>query len=521
MGSVWVAVDERLGRRVAVKVLHEHLAEDPSFVERFRREARHAAAIEHPNVVRVLDSGVDADRPFIVMELVEGESLRDALGRTGTLDAPATIAIGRAVLDGLEATHRAGIVHRDVKPGNVLLGRDGSVKLADLGIAKTPGEHTLTRTGEVLGTPQYLAPEVLAGAPATVRSDVYAVGCLLYECLTGSPPDPGHRDRVPPPPIPRDVPSALARAIAEALERDPARRPGGAREMREILDAAGPASTATVPFPRAGDTVPMRRDGTMTVPAGGRAPQRRRRSPSTIVAWIVATVAVAAAVAIGALAARNILEAHGPADSASSPPGRTTTTPTETDEPTSSPSTSVSPSMTVEQVALSRGSLSPGSYRTTTFEPTVAFSVEPGWRGDGEARSVFVLGDVATRGSLAFARVDRVFDANGTPQPPPDDLVGWLAQQDGIRVNTPRDVTVGGVHGSSVDVLVGDERACADRCSRLFAAGPATLRVGAGRILRVIVLDNGVTIAMDAEASTFDAFASRAGDVLTSARFEG
>ena len=517
MGSVWIALDERLGRRVAVKLLHEHLADDPAFVERFRREARHAAAIDHPNVVRVLDSGMDAGRPFLVMELVDGESLRDALARSGTLDASTTIAIGRAVLAGLEATHRAGVVHRDVKPGNVLLAHDASVKLADLGIAKTHGEHTLTRTGEVLGTPQYLAPEVLAGAPATERSDVYAVGCLLYECLTGSPPDPAGRDGVPPPPFPRRVPVALGRAIAGALEREPSRRFAGARAMRDELDEAGTGSTATIPVRRWRDTVPMRRDGTATMPIAEEPPSSSRRSASSIVTWAVAAVAVVAALAIAALAAGNVLDFRRSADAASSaPPTHVSATPSESERPSPSPSASAA----AGPIALSSGPLSPGSYRTTRFEPAVSFSVGPGWRGDGEARAVFVIGDVATRGTLAFAHIDRVFEANGAVAPPPDDLIGWLGEQPGIAVDTPRDVSIGGVEGSSVDVAVGDQRDCADRCSRLMAAGPATLRVGAGRIIRVIALDNGVTIAMDVDATTFDAFASRATEVLETTRFE-
>ncbi len=187
MGTVWLAEDETLSRRVAVKILNEALAHDERFVERFRREARAAAGLSHPNVCGVFDFGQEDDRPYIVMELLEGETLGQRLAREGALPPEEAARIGADVAEALQAAHDVGVVHRDVKPGNVMLTPRG-VKVMDFGIASSGMfPSTLTATGTLLGTARYVSPEQANGEKATPASDVYSLGVVLYEMLSGPP----------------------------------------------------------------------------------------------------------------------------------------------------------------------------------------------------------------------------------------------------------------------------------------------------------------------------------------------
>jgi eukaryotic-like serine/threonine-protein kinase len=257
MASVVAARDRLLDRPVAIKLLREDLAGDEAVRARFLAEARAAAGLSHPNVVAVYDVGVDAARPFIVMERVDGPTLAAHLRSTGPLPEAEVEALADAILAGLQVAHRRGLVHRDVKPGNVLLPADGGAKLADFGIAKSLDATVgLTAAGEVLGTPRYLAPELLAGDPASHASDVYAVGVLLYELLTGGPPFDGpspmsvalahQRDPVPPVAATRpDVDPALQALVDRALAKDPADRFPDATVMRAALRDVTNATAAT------------------------------------------------------------------------------------------------------------------------------------------------------------------------------------------------------------------------------------------------------------------------------------
>ena len=239
MGEVWQATDSVLGREVAVKVLKREYADDPTFRSRFETEARNAAALHHPNVASVFDfgerpaeEGSGPPQPYLVMELVRGQPL-SALLRGGEPMPPDTAAdlVGQAA-DGIAAAHALGIVHRDVKPANLLVTPDGTVKITDFGIARAADAVALTQTGQVIGTPQYLSPEQASGKPATEASDIYSLGVVLYECLAGHRPfDAGSavatalshlRDE--PPPLPDDVPAHLRRTVAVALAKDPAAR---------------------------------------------------------------------------------------------------------------------------------------------------------------------------------------------------------------------------------------------------------------------------------------------------------
>ncbi|HEY3438988.1 MAG TPA: protein kinase, partial [Actinotalea sp.] len=194
MATVYLATDRRLDREVALKVMHPHLAEGGSgseFVARFRREARAAARLTHPGLVSVFDQGVDGETSYLTMEYIDGTNLRRHLGESGALPVAEALKTAEAVLDALAAAHRAGLVHRDVKPENILLAADGRIKVADFGLARAVTEVTATTAGTVLGTVAYLAPELVAHGTSDARTDVYAVGVLLHEMLTGAQPFTG------------------------------------------------------------------------------------------------------------------------------------------------------------------------------------------------------------------------------------------------------------------------------------------------------------------------------------------
>lgn len=263
MASVYRATDTRLERAVAIKVMHPALAEDAAFVNRFNTEARAAARITHPNVVAVTDQGADGGTVFLVMEYVDGRTLRDLLRERGRLSPSGALAIMEPVLEGLAAAHAAGLVHRDVKPENVLLSSDGRVKVTDFGLARAVEASPLTATtGLLLGTVAYLAPEQVASGAADARTDVYAAGVMLHELLTGVPPHTGDtplavaykhlNDDVPAPSaaVP-GLPPILDALVAHATSRDPARRPADAaallaelRTARRVVAMSGPAMSA-------------------------------------------------------------------------------------------------------------------------------------------------------------------------------------------------------------------------------------------------------------------------------------
>ncbi|HYX59556.1 MAG TPA: protein kinase [Streptosporangiaceae bacterium] len=237
-GEVWRATDTVLTRPVAVKLLHPRYAQRSEALARFRAEARHAGGVSHENIAQVFDYGEPADGqpPYLVMELVDGPSLETVL-TGGPLDDRRTMDIVAQAAAGLQAAHAAGMIHRDIKPGNLLLAPGGTVKITDFGIAHTIGSAPLTASGELIGTPGYLAPERAMGEPATPASDLYSLGMLAYECLAATPPFRGtplevalaHRDR-PLPPLPPSVAVGVATLVMRLAAKDPAHRPNDAAE---------------------------------------------------------------------------------------------------------------------------------------------------------------------------------------------------------------------------------------------------------------------------------------------------
>jgi eukaryotic-like serine/threonine-protein kinase len=323
MSSVFRAHDRQLDRRVAIKILHEHYAEDPEYLERFRREARAVAKLSHPNIVTVIDRGDDDGRQYIVFEHVEGENLKELALRSGRLPVGRALELALAVADGLSFAHDHGLVHRDVKPQNVLLSREGEVKVTDFGIARSLHmEHGVTQTGTVLGTGEYLAPEQASGKPVSAATDVYSLGVVLWELLAGDVPFVGEnfvavalRHVNEPPPSLRerrpDVTPRLEAAVDRALAKDPAHRFPSMTAFAKELRACLAEVEGEVPPPPAEDDLAM----TLVTPpppapAGAPARQRRSRAPGrsrrrrplayVLLALVVAGAAFAVVLVFGA-----------------------------------------------------------------------------------------------------------------------------------------------------------------------------------------------------------------------------
>jgi serine/threonine-protein kinase len=313
MGEVFRAHDPVLDREVALKMLHTSLADDPAFIDRFRREARSAATLSHPNIVGVHDWGATQGTYFMVMEFIKGVNLRAILMRHGALQPAHAAAIVSDVLSALEHAHAQGIVHRDIKPENIMVrASDGVVKVADFGLARAFADSRISQApGTVTGTVQYLAPEQIEGKPADPRTDLYATGIVLYELLTGQVPFTGEtsmaialrhlRERVSPPsranPI---VPVSLDRVVLNATERDPERRTGDAATMRADIaraDAELPHATPIAELASSvtpADEIPADRLSTVTIPRTLSPKERRRQRLSRGFRWVslVALLAV-------------------------------------------------------------------------------------------------------------------------------------------------------------------------------------------------------------------------------------
>lgn len=245
MGEVWLARDEKNPRDVAIKVLRQELTGEAGFINRFRAEAHATAGLTHPGIARTYAYGEQSGSAYIVMELVVAEPLAETLERVKTIAPHFTIEILAQTARALHAAHLGGVIHRDVKPGNILVDQNGRVKITDFGIARAVGQPAMTEVGMVMGTAQYLSPEQVSGQPATEASDIYALGIVAYEMLAGHRPFTGktqldiainHVEKTVPP-LPGDVPAPLAELIMRALEKDPEKRPASAEVFAQELEA--------------------------------------------------------------------------------------------------------------------------------------------------------------------------------------------------------------------------------------------------------------------------------------------
>ncbi|MCR2794217.1 serine/threonine protein kinase [Microbacterium sp. zg.Y625] len=362
MGEVWEATDHVIGRTVAIKILKDEYMGDPGFLERFRAEARHAALVNHEGIASVFDYGEENGSAFLVMELVPGEALSTILEREGSLPVDKTLDIVAQTSMALQAAHAAGLVHRDIKPGNLLITPDGRVKITDFGIARIADQVPLTATGQVMGTVQYLSPEQASGHPASPATDVYSLGIVAYECLTGKRPFTGESQvaiamaqiNEQPPPLPSTVPAPVQNLVMAMIAKKPDDRPATASAVARAASALRrgdvAAAAAAVPAIAGGagavDEVTQlltpglsTQDATRILPATttmgagadaafaadgeGEDKPKRKRSPWTwpLIALIVLLLLVLGGT-VWALLSNGEPEEQAPSTSASVPPSR-------------------------------------------------------------------------------------------------------------------------------------------------------------------------------------------------------
>ncbi|WP_084597999.1 serine/threonine-protein kinase [Micromonospora chokoriensis] len=326
MGDVWRAIDETLDRCVAIKMLRPRLVTDPGFGERFRREARAMAALRHPGVAQVYDYG-EVSRPdapvlaYIVMECVQGQPLSERIAEVGRLGVAETMSIATQTARALQAAHDAGVVHRDVKPSNLIIEPDGHVVLVDFGVAVTQEAASLTATNQVVGTALYMAPEQVTRSETTSAIDIYALGAVVYHCLSGRPPHQGenavavalrHLEEEPPP-LPENVPEAVGRLVATAMAKEPSRRfptaTAMAAEAQLLADPSGPLVRTAVGA--AVERAEVRRSV-----VGGAAKRSGGPGPK-VLAVLLGSMAAAAAVLVVADPTGMM---SGPAERPSTPP---------------------------------------------------------------------------------------------------------------------------------------------------------------------------------------------------------
>jgi serine/threonine-protein kinase len=376
MAAVWAGTDTRLDRPVAVKVLDAAAQVDPVMLERLDREARSVARLAHPNIVSVYDIGTEHGLPYLVMELVEGENLQQRLA-DGPLDVRQAVGIATQVCDALTAAHQAGVVHRDIKPDNILLTRTGTVKLCDFGIARLQQATRVRVTDHAtaVGTSEYMAPEQAAGGPVDARTDLYALGCLLYAMLSGAPPFTGdnpmhvlwqHMHQTPAPVVSHRpaVPGYLDTLVGRLLAKDPTNRPATAGEVGAQLTGVPDQPATPVTLQSAGLTPahPARatatvvsRTRTMPVPEGDELPPARRGGglgPAGVTAVAVSS-AVVAAVLVGLLLLAALPGSQGTPPAGPAAPA--TTGPTTPASPTVAPGGTVEAALATLQAQVLAG----------------------------------------------------------------------------------------------------------------------------------------------------------------------
>ena len=350
MGEVWEAKDDVILRSVAIKILKPEYMGDPGFLERFRTEARHAAKVNHEGIADVYDYGEDSGNAYLVMELVPGESLATILEKEKSLAPNRVLDIVAQTARALHEAHLAGLVHRDIKPGNLLITPSGEVKITDFGIARVADQVSLTATGQVMGTVQYLAPEQATGKPATPSTDVYSLGVVAYEAISGKRPFSGETQMAialaqinePPPPLDESIDESIRNLIFDCLQKRPADRIASALELaqraEELLGkpAKGRANTRVIPV--------LPEDATETTVIDVSEPEK----PALVWPWIALIVAliITAGVLIFAMVTKS--PAPSPNPSPSSSPSQTSS-----QSPSASPTPSTSPTTPATVVVLS------------------------------------------------------------------------------------------------------------------------------------------------------------------------
>lgn len=360
MGEVWEATDHVIGRTVAIKILKDEYMGDPGFLERFRAEARHAALVNHEGIASVFDYGEENGSAFLVMELVPGEALSTILERDGSLSTDKTLDIVAQTSAALQAAHAAGLVHRDIKPGNLLITPDGRVKITDFGIARIADQVPLTATGQVMGTVQYLSPEQASGHPASPATDIYSLGIVAYECLAGKRPFTGESQvaiamaqiNEQPPALPATVAEPVQNLVMAMIAKKPEERPASAAAVaraatalrRGDLAAAAAAVPAIAGAAAAGDAATQlltsgsdTSAATRLMPAPGEegteeTPEKKKRSPWT---WpLIALIALLLLVLIGTIWAVVANSGNEPEPDPTKTSASPSATPTNTPTPT-------------------------------------------------------------------------------------------------------------------------------------------------------------------------------------------
>lgn len=401
MARVYAATDLALGRQVAVKVLDPDLARDPEFIGRFAREARTAAMLPpHAGIVTIFDSGQDAQSVYLVMELVSGRTLAQTIEASGRIDPATACRIGIEVGQALSVAHGAGLVHRDIKPANIMITDSGTVKVVDFGIARAQAGDALTRTGAVLGSPAYMSPEQITGGTADARSDLYALGAVLHEMLTGSVPFPGddqftvltrHLNEAPTPPsaLAPGIPPELDQVVAMLMAKDPNQRPATADQAVQLLATAAqafaPAAHRTTVAFAVHDPNPTQPTTALPPePAGHRsAPADRDQRPRTgLIAGVVVGAVAVVGIAIWALSSGSTpsASADSTATKAATTAAAATTGPAQIDIPTTA-AAATTVTTTSSSPAATTASASPlGNVKTalTALQQTVTAQSESG-----------------------------------------------------------------------------------------------------------------------------------------------
>jgi eukaryotic-like serine/threonine-protein kinase len=516
MATIYRARDTRLGRDVALKLLRPEISADRDLADRFRREALAATVLRHPNIVACTDTGSDPAGPFMVMDLIEGEDLAARLRRTGPLPPPEVARIGLDIARGLGVAHVRGIVHRDVKPSNILLARDGRAMITDFGIARLAADAEATLPGTTLGSVQYFSPEQAQGLTTTPASDVYGLGLVMYEAMTGRRPWTGENPgrialaRVgATAPSPRDVrpdvPLALDAVVTRALAAEPtARYPSGsamATALEPMIGSVDPGSRTTL-VDRTAWTPGPPEARPMSPP---RRPARGRRVRRTLgIGLVVIAVAAVAAATMPALGqsgapARPSERPAGPSAAVAATPKptpkptpRPTPEPTApaTPKPTPKPTPEPTPDVGRDVTALCDPffdlacSLGAGRYAPARFEPAVSFELGDGWSTATNDERLVVLG--RDEGFLTLASAVEVRGGSGKAEDTAKKFIDAVAKHDGLSATRPVKVKIGRLKGRSVDVT-------RSRSGRLeiFAADGIPYAIERGHATRVVALDVG------------------------------